>query len=542
MSGFGERFRRAGYAVPKPLIKVEGKPVIAHVLDLFPGEENVVFICNEEQLANPSYQLAATLNEFCPTGRIVAIKGHKLGPVYAVAQAFEALDPEQPTIVNYCDFACLWDYEDFKGFTASTGCDGAVVSYKGFHPHMLGSCNYAYVQEQDGWVSAIQEKQPFTDTPMNEFASSGTYYFRNGKILKQYFERTLARADLKVNGEYYVSLAYRPMLEDGCRVTVYELQRFMQFGTPHDLAEYQYWSRIFRRLSAGNHATACQPGTVMVPMAGLGTRFAKEGYETPKPLIPVSGQPMVVQAVTDLPEAEARAFVLLQDMPGRVDIEATLRERFPGCVITALESPTDGQARTCLLGLDGVETGAPLTIGACDNGTLYDGEVFAGLLANPEVDVIVWVARGHPGAVRHPEMYGWVDANSNGVIRRVSVKVPLSDPATDLIVIGVFTFRHTGDFVAATERMIAEDRRVNDEFYIDECINDAIALGLRCRIFEVDGYVCWGTPDDLRTFEYWQSCFHHLASHPYRADRDPRYHGVPPIMERVPLRIGGVGA
>jgi NDP-sugar pyrophosphorylase family protein len=345
-----------------------------------------------------------------------------------------------------------------------------------------------------------------------------------------------------LNGEYYVSLAYRPMLEDGCRVAVYELQRFMQWGTPHDLEEYRHWSRIFLRLSAGDLAPASQPGTVMVPMAGLGTRFAKEGYDTPKPLILVSGQPMAVQAVTDLPEAEARVFVLLQDMPGREDIEATLRERFPGCGITFLESSTDGQARTCLLGLDEVEADAPLTIGACDNGTLYDGETFAGLLADTSVDVIVWVARRHPGAVHHPEMYGWVDADANGVVRRVSVKVALSDPATDPIVTGVFTFRRAGDFVAAAERLIAEDRRTNEEFYVDECINDAIAMGLRCHIFEVDGYVCWGTPDDLRTFNYWQSCFHHWGSHPYQADRDPRYHGSPPLLERAPWEIGGVGA
>ena len=40
MSGFGERFRRAGYQIPKPLIEVDGKPIIAHVIDLFPQETN----------------------------------------------------------------------------------------------------------------------------------------------------------------------------------------------------------------------------------------------------------------------------------------------------------------------------------------------------------------------------------------------------------------------------------------------------------------------------------------------------------------------
>ena len=44
----------------------------------------------------------------------------------------------------------------------------------------------------------------------------------------------------------------------------------------------------------------------------------------------------------------------------------------------------------------------------------------------------------------------------------------------------------------------------------------------KCRIFEVDIYLCWGTPNDLRTFEYWQSCFHKWGSHPYNLDFDAR--------------------
>ena len=45
MSGFGERFRRAGYSIPKPLIEVDGKPIIQHVIEMFPGEEKFIFIC-----------------------------------------------------------------------------------------------------------------------------------------------------------------------------------------------------------------------------------------------------------------------------------------------------------------------------------------------------------------------------------------------------------------------------------------------------------------------------------------------------------------
>lgn len=514
MSGFGERFRRAGYAVPKPLIEVDGKPIIAHVIALFPGETDFIFICNEDHLADPAFDMRGILQKYCPTGRIVGIPAHKLGPVNAVLMAGDLIDPDKPTIVNYCDFNCLWDWAAFKAFAAESQCDGAVVCYRGFHPHMLGSVNYAYVRETGGWVDDIQEKKPWTSTPMNEFASSGTYYFRTGALVKEYFARSM-RPDLALNGEFYVSLAYKPMLEDGRRIAVFEIPYFMQWGTPEDLAEFRVFSSAFRRLATETFTPPWHDGAVMLPMAGLGSRFAQEGFTAPKPLIPVFDRPMAVEAAADLPDAPQRIFILRHDLPQRARIEAALRHAFANARFVTLDAMTDGQARTCLLGMDGVDDDKPLTIGACDNGILYDSAAFAALMADDSVDVIVWGFRGHPNAVRRPQMYGWADAR-DGVVTRVSVKVPLADPAHDPVVMGAFTFRRAGDFRAAADAMIARDGRVNGEFYVDECINDAIAQGLNVRLFDTDAYLCWGTPDELRTFQYWQRCFTAWEWHPYR--------------------------
>jgi hypothetical protein len=161
-------------------------------------------------------------------------------------------------------------------------------------------------------------------------------------------------------------------------------------------------------------------------------------------------------------------------------------------------------------------------LGACDNGVLYDAMALERLAQNPDIDVIVWCVRGHANAVRRPTMFGWIDAAPDGRIQRISVKTPLSSPATDPIVIGTFTFRRAADFRASVGRLISREGRINNEFYIDSAINDAIELGLRCHLFEVDSFLSWGTPDDLRTFEYWQSCFHKWAGHPYTLEQDTR--------------------
>ena len=162
MSGFGERFRRAGYNVPKPLIKIDDKPIIEHVIDMFPGETNFIFICNQEHLGHPDYNMAKILKNYCPTGKVVEIPSHNLGPVHAVQQVTSELDMDEPVVVNYCDFTCYWDWHNFKKFVVKCKCEGAIPAYKGFHPHTLGNTNYAYMKEVSGWVLDIQEKQPLT--------------------------------------------------------------------------------------------------------------------------------------------------------------------------------------------------------------------------------------------------------------------------------------------------------------------------------------------------------------------------------------------
>jgi hypothetical protein len=259
-------------------------------------------------------------------------------------------------------------------------------------------------------------------------------------------------------------------------------------------------------------------------MAGLGKRFANEGYVETKPLIPVSGKPMVVQAVDALPAAEQYAFVLRGDMPGLDRTRDILEKHYPECLAQIVEKLTEGQACTALIGLEALEDGGgcaqgPITFGACDFAALFNEEAFHKLAAAPDTDILVWSVRGHPNAARHPQMYGWIETDGDK-ITGISVKTPLASPATDPIVLGTFTFRNADIFKRSVQALFARDGRINGEFYLDSCINDALSLGFTCRVFEVDSYISWGVPDDLRTFEYWQSCFHKWASHPYRLEND----------------------
>jgi len=243
MSGVGQRFIDAGYSDPKPVIEVDGKPIIEHVVNLFPGEKNITFICNRRHLRET--EVGNILKRISPEGKIIEIPNHKYGPVYAVSKIFDQINDEEEVIVNYCDFSKYWDYKDFLRHTRERDADGAIPAYKNFHPHMLGKTNYAFMRDENQWMMEIREKKPFTENRTQEYASDGTYYFKKGSYVKKYF-KDLMDKDINVNGEYYISMIYNLLKEDNLRISIYEIQHMLQWGAPDDLEEYKKWSEYFR--------------------------------------------------------------------------------------------------------------------------------------------------------------------------------------------------------------------------------------------------------------------------------------------------------
>ena len=519
MSGLGQRFVDAGYDDPKPLIIVDGKPIIEHVCDLFPDEEKFTFICNSKHLVETN--IREVLKKIKPFSNIIEIPNHKKGPVYAVSQVNELIDEEEEVIVNYCDFGTYWDYKDFLQHTRNRKADGAIPSYKGFHPHMLGSTNYAFMRENRQWMIEIKEKEPFTNNRMNEFASNGTYYFKKGAFVKKYFLELMEK-DINLNGEYYVSLVYNLLVEDGLNVSIYNIQHMLQWGTPEDVEQYKIWSNYFKNAAIAQQNYKPQKNSLtLIPLAGRGSRFVNEGYKNPKPLIEVSGKPMIIQAAQSLPGSEKHIFVTLREHLNNHPLENIIYDSYPDSKIISIDDVTDGQAITCSIGLKDSDASSSVTIAATDNGMIYDQNAYQSLIENEEIDAIIFTFRNHISAKNNPQMYGWVSIDEHKNAIEISVKEPISDnPYEDHAIVGTFWIRKIDYFNRAFKSLIKKNEKVNGEYYVDSLMDELIKFNLNVKIFEVDHYVCWGTPDDYETFKYWQSFFDKISWHPYSLDKD----------------------
>lgn len=502
MSGTGRRFSEAGYDTIKPLIEVDGRPIIAHVLDMFPGVTDVTFICNEEHIRDTN--MGDILREYCPSGNILTIPPHKMGPVYAVSYIQHLLSDDKRTIVSYCDYGTVWDFEGF--LEAVKGYDGGIACYTGFHPHMLGSDNYAFCKQSHMILEDIKEKEPFTNNKMDEYASNGTYYFRNGRLMKTYFEKLMESGD-NVGGEFYVSLVYKHMLQDKLSTKIYEIDKMLQWGTPYDLEIYKGWSNCFKNINNPKPKAQARDFTLVLPMAGLGSRFSQEGYENPKPLIDVDGEPMIVRAVNDLPKFDKSVFICLKKHVDEHSIDIELKKHYSGAKVICLDRVTQGQAETCSLAIEQLEPDAPILISACDNGVCYDEDKFLELV-DEDTDVIVWTFRNSQTSKVNPDMYSWVEVDDDNNVLSVSCKhFPGGDPLKTHAIIGTFYYKNCGDYLDGYKKNVEMDSRTNGEFYVDDVINRNVEAGLNVKVCEVDNYICWGTPNDLRTYNYWREYF-----------------------------------
>ncbi len=527
MTGYGSRFVAAGYQELKPFIRVMGRPVIEWIVkDMYPADVNIIFVCRGEHLMKDAF-MRERLLLLAPEAKIVSIEDWvKKGPVYDVLRGYrellaqQAIDAQEPCIINYCDFYMQWDYAAFAKEAAERGCDGAVPCYSGFHPNLLPEKKYyasCLTDAQDDLIE-IREKYSFEKDKTKAKHSPGVYYFAGGAVMEKYCQILTEHEECAINGEYYASLPYNFMVQDGLKVWVpVNVEYFCQWGTPEDMQEFVYWTDLIRKSEAAPHTGGAESpgaeeemqGRILIPMAGAGQRFADAGYTVHKPAIMTvdraTGQekPMVVCATKDLPgvAADGSNVIYVDRNFHQTDgVEDAIRAWYPQAAFITVDHLTEGQACTCMLAEPYLDPEQPLLIAGCDNGMDIDRDAFDAL--TKECDCIVFTYRHNEAVLANPNAYGWMIADAAGNITGTSIKKAISDrPMEDPAVVATFWFRRAAVFIEATKKMIAENDRINGEFYVDQTVKHVLDLGYRAKIFDIDRYVGWGTPADYEGYQ-----------------------------------------
>ncbi|MCG3203784.1 MAG: Bifunctional protein GlmU [Elusimicrobia bacterium] len=505
MSGQGVRFVQGGYSMTKPLVPISGHPMIKRVLSQFPTEWPAVFVLSTEQKKST---LPKLLKELRPQGKILFVPPHKKGPGFALKKGLEAVPPHAPVLVSYCDYGMVWDSQQFQRFVFNSQCDGCVLSYRGFHAHLLNPAAYATSRMVGEQVVQIKEKGSFTDNRENEYTSCGAYYFKSAADLKRSL-RYQIKKDLLLGGESYTSLTMEALLQwkKNADVRIFEIEAFFQWGTPEDVWDFEYWEKTFKNW-VKNQIAKNHVAQVLMPMAGLGARFSAVTH-TPKPFIPLNGKPLYENALDSLPDALDCVVVTTNEMKEFMTSTA--------CRVVSLQKTPAGQALTVQEGANALDPSKEVVVSACDHAIVLSPKVWKTFHGNPQCDAAIFTVQGYPGTRRTPHSYSYVAIESSKEkfprLKYVSLKKPVSDaPTRDHLLLGTFWFKSVDFMRASIRRLIEKGQPFNGEYYLDAVFDLIEQSGGRVRIVPVDGFICWGDPQAMKEARYWQEIYsgHHL--------------------------------
>ena len=230
--------------------------------------------------------------------------------------------------------------------------------------------------------------------------------------------------------------------------------------------------------------------TVLIPMAGAGSRFQQVGYTFPKPLIDVKGKPMIQVVVDNLNIKANYVYVVQKEHREKYNLDTLLNLITPDCKIVEVDGITEGAACTALLAKQYIDNDNPLFFANSDQFVEWDSNEFMYKMNETEADGGIVSFRA-----THPK-WSFAKVDENGLVTEVAEKNPISDIAT----VGYYYWKHGSDFVKYAEDMIEKNIRVNNEFYVCPVFNQAIKDGKKIRTFDIPKMWGLGTPEDLKYY------------------------------------------
>lgn len=226
---------------------------------------------------------------------------------------------------------------------------------------------------------------------------------------------------------------------------------------------------------------------VVIPMAGLGSRFTDSGYTLPKPLIRIFGKPMIQLVVDSLNTNANYIFIVQKEHRVKFHLDDVLDEIAPGCSIVEVDGLTDGAARTVLAAKDLINNDVPLIISNSDQVVVWGSFDFKSILESHSA--IALFKDDDP-------KWSYSKIDELGLICEVAEKNVISNNAN----VGIYGWKTGADYVKYAEQMIDKDIRTNNEFYIAPVYNEAIEDGEKIVPYFVDEMHGVGTPEDMNKF------------------------------------------
>lgn len=258
MAGAGQRFADAGYTVSKPAIPTMDRRtgkyfpmVVCATLDL-PGVEkdgsNVTYI---DRSFHKSDGVEAIISRHYPNASFITVDKLTKGQACTCLLAKSKINNTEPLLIAGCDNGMVIDMEKFDSMTKE--CDVLAFTYRHNQAVLANPDAYGWMivdNENSCKITGVSIKKAISDRPMEDHAIVATFWFRHGSDFIKAAEKMISEND-QINNEFYVDEAMKHCLELGLDTRVFEIDRYIGWGTPADYEQYQSTLKYWHEFTSG---------------------------------------------------------------------------------------------------------------------------------------------------------------------------------------------------------------------------------------------------------------------------------------------------
>lgn len=231
MAGPGGSFEREGYAFPKNLFEIMGKPLIEHVLcSLEPLDAyRPQLVCAVKKEENERFYSSSVIRLIRPDAISYEVT-ETAGAACTALLGVEHINNDDPLIIVNGDQVLLADLKEAVDSFQKQELDGGIIVFEGVHPR------WSFVKcGPDGLVIEAAEKRP-----ISHLATAGFYYFKHGRDFVA-SAMAMIKKDAHVNACFYVCPSYNEMILQQKRVGVFKVEKncYFPLTSPKEVKEYE---------------------------------------------------------------------------------------------------------------------------------------------------------------------------------------------------------------------------------------------------------------------------------------------------------------
>lgn len=237
---------------------------------------------------------------------------------------------------------------------------------------------------------------------------------------------------------------------------------------------------------------------IIMPMAGEGSRFLKEGWTTPKPLIDLKGQPLFKHAISSVSDdgiPMKYSFIVRQEHIDKYHIDKGIKSFLPEANIFSVTKTTRGAVETCLMAESAIEDNDAVLVMDCD--LEFRSEEFLRIIKSL-LSLPIEKAKG--GALvsfeSNEPRYSYAEVDDEGFVTRTAEKEVISNHA----LCGAYFFSSGKRFKQIAHRLLQEPVFTKPEYYVSLLFNYLLKDGEKVWLAPMEEYYSYGTPEELKQY------------------------------------------